>query len=53
MGLPVQVAKEAKRVVARLDRAEQESLQHHTADPERHKLTEVYSLGHKVRQLHL
>ena len=43
-----QVAKEAKRVVARLDRAEEQTLQHHATNHERLKLATMYSLGHKV-----
>lgn len=46
--LSPQVAKEAKRVVARLDAAEQQSQRIHSADPARQKLADLYSLGHKA-----
>jgi hypothetical protein len=46
--LSLQVAKEAKRVVARLDAAEQQSQRIHSADPARQKLADLYSLGHKA-----
>ena len=44
----LQVAKEAKRVVARLDAAEQQTQRAYSADPARQKLVDLYSLGHKV-----
>ncbi len=47
--LLAQVAKEAKRVVARLDAAEQQSQHAHSADPQSQKLAELYSLGDKAR----
>lgn len=49
--LSLQVAKEAKRVVARLDAAEQQSQCIHSADPARQKLADLYSLGHKASTL--
>ncbi len=49
--LSLQVAKEAKRVVARLDAAEQQSQRIHSADPDRQKLADVYSLGHKASRV--
>lgn len=44
----VQVAMEAKRVVARLDKAEQQTLQRHATEQERVRLSTIYSLSHKV-----
>ena len=46
--LLAQVTKEARRVAARLDRAEQQTLKQHATDHERSKLATMYSLGHKV-----
>lgn len=43
-----QVLREAKRVVAQLDKAEQQNQQAHAADPARQQLASLYSLGHKV-----
>lgn len=43
-----QVVREAKRVVARLDKAEEQTLQRHATDQERVRLSTTYSLGHKV-----
>ena len=43
-----QVAREAKRVVARLDRGEEQNLQRSATDQERVKLATMYSLAHKV-----
>ncbi|KAL0020849.1 hypothetical protein WJX77_001177 [Trebouxia sp. C0004] len=51
VGIPEQVAREAKRVVARLDAAEQQSQRIHSADPARQRLADLYSLGHKVQCL--
>lgn len=45
---PAQVTKEARRVAARLDRAEEQTLKHHATNHERLKLATMYSLGHKV-----
>jgi hypothetical protein len=49
--LSLQVAKEAKRVAARLDAAEQQSQRIHSADPARQKLADLYSLGHKASRV--
>ncbi|DBA95622.1 TPA: hypothetical protein ACH3X3_013469 [Trebouxia sp. C0006] len=51
VGIPEEVAKEAKRVVARLDAAEQQSQRIHSADPARRKLADLYSLGHKASSM--
>lgn len=46
--LPAQVTKEARRVAARLDRAEEQTLKPHATNHEHLKLATMYSLGHKV-----
>ena len=46
--LLAQVTKEARRVAARLNRAEQQTLKQHATNHERLKLATMYSLGHKV-----
>lgn len=52
MSAIVQVAKEAKRVVARLDAAERHSHHAHSAHPDRKGLASLYSLGHKASLNH-
>ena len=46
--VPVQVLQEAKKVVARLDKAEKQVQQAHAEDPQRQELANLYSLGQKV-----
>ena len=44
----LQVLREAKRVVARLDKSEQQTQEAHALDPQRQELISLYSLGQKV-----
>lgn len=44
----MQVLQEAKKVVARLDKAEKQVQQAHAEDPQRQDLANLYSLGQKV-----